>query len=57
MESASLHTYVPYYLLPYGKALTIIEPEVLIERMAEVSLAMVEHYQQMKKAGKAKSEG
>lgn len=57
VESASLHTYVPYYLLPYGKALTIIEPEVLIERMAEVSLAMAEHYQQMKKAGKAESEG
>lgn len=47
MESASLLTYVPYYLLPYGKALTIMEPDVLIKRMAEVSQTMAEHYQQM----------
>ncbi|EES71353.1 hypothetical protein POTG_04058 [Paenibacillus sp. oral taxon 786 str. D14] len=37
LEDASLHTYVPYYLLPYGKALTIVEPDVLIGRMVEVT--------------------
>ncbi len=57
MESAALHTYVPYYLLPYGKALTIVEPDVLIERMAEVSLSMAEHYQRMKTAGVEKKKG
>ncbi|WP_068786482.1 helix-turn-helix transcriptional regulator [Paenibacillus phocaensis] len=57
MESASLHTYVPYYLLPYGKALSIVEPDALLQRMAEVTRQMAEHYQQMKEAGAEEREG
>lgn len=41
----SLRTYVPYFLLPYGRALEIVEPRLLIERMAEVSLEMLKHYE------------
>ncbi|MET3207530.1 UNVERIFIED_CONTAM: putative DNA-binding transcriptional regulator YafY [Paenibacillus sp. PvR008] len=50
----SLKTYVPYFLLPYGKSLEILEPLMLIERMAEVSLEMWKHYEAMpfKKANK-----
>ncbi|MFF2480889.1 helix-turn-helix transcriptional regulator [Paenibacillus sp. NPDC058071] len=41
----SLKTYVPYFLLPYGRALNILEPRMLIDRMAEVSLEMFKHYE------------
>jgi predicted DNA-binding transcriptional regulator YafY len=44
----SLMTYVPYFLLPYGRSLDILEPRLLIERMAEVSLEMSKHYAAMK---------
>lgn len=43
----SLQTYVPYFLLPYGKSLKILEPQILIDRMAEVSLEMFKHYEAM----------
>ena len=44
----SLKTYVPYFLLPYGKSLEIVEPRMLIERMAEVVRGMQEHYETMR---------
>jgi predicted DNA-binding transcriptional regulator YafY len=44
----SLKTYVPYFLLPYGRSLEILEPRLLIDRMAEVSLEMSKHYEAMK---------
>lgn len=47
LQVPSLLTYVPYFLLPYGKALIIKEPEVLIQRMAEVSSGMAAYYQEM----------
>lgn len=47
LDSTSLHSYVPYFLLPYGKALTIAEPESLVLRMAEVSRGIAEHYGSM----------
>lgn len=43
----SLRTYAPYFLLPYGRSLEILEPRMLIDRMAEVSLAMFKHYEAM----------
>lgn len=43
----SLKTYVPYFLLPYGRSLEILEPRMLIDRMAEVSLHMLNHYEAM----------
>jgi len=45
----TMRTYVPYFLLPYGRALTIREPILLMERMAEVAANMAEHYQSMAK--------
>ncbi|WP_248925798.1 helix-turn-helix transcriptional regulator [Paenibacillus hamazuiensis] len=44
----SLQTYVPYFLLPYGRSLTILEPECLVGRMAEVSAEIAAHYAAMK---------
>jgi predicted DNA-binding transcriptional regulator YafY len=44
----SLQTYVPYFLLSYGKSLVIHEPDILIEKMAEVSAGIATHYETMK---------
>lgn len=49
LSSDFLVSFVPYYLLPYGKALTIQEPAILIQRMAEVSEGMAQHYRTMLK--------
>ncbi|MCM3702935.1 YafY family protein [Paenibacillus macerans] len=49
MDSSALYTYVPYYLLPYGKALTIREPDRLVRRMAEICANMAAHYEGMNK--------
>lgn len=46
----SLLTYVPYFLLPYGHAITILEPDVLIARMADISRGLAEHYGAMRAA-------
>ncbi len=52
----SLLSYVPYYLLPYGKSLIILEPDILVEKLAEVSSGITAHYESMKSA-KNKSKG
>mgnify|MGYP001389227856 CR=1 FL=1 len=44
----ALLSYVPYFLLPYGKALVITEPELLLDRMIEVTSGMAAHYQAIK---------
>jgi len=43
----ALSTYVPYFLLPYGRAIDLLEPVSLVARMAEVSRTLAEHYQAM----------
>ncbi|OAB36017.1 helix-turn-helix transcriptional regulator [Paenibacillus glacialis] len=43
----SLLTYVPYFLLPYGKSITIIEPDVLLKKMVEVTSGLGEYYREM----------
>ncbi|MFF2908470.1 helix-turn-helix transcriptional regulator [Paenibacillus sp. NPDC057934] len=49
LEEQSLKTYVPYFLLSYGKSLEILEPRMLIDRMTEVSLEIFKHYEVMQK--------
>jgi predicted DNA-binding transcriptional regulator YafY len=44
----SLTTYVPYFLLPYGRSLDILEPSMLVGRIAEVSMEVAKHYEAMK---------
>ncbi|NEW08976.1 WYL domain-containing protein [Paenibacillus sp. SYP-B3998] len=46
----SLQSYVPYFLLPYGESLVILEPDILIEKLAEISGGVAAHYQSMKSA-------
>lgn len=45
----SLLTYVPYFLLSYGKSITITEPEVLIEKMVNVTSQLGDYYRDMDK--------
>jgi len=42
-ESTMLH-FVPYWLLSYGRAIRVLEPRLLIDRMAQVSFELAEHY-------------
>jgi predicted DNA-binding transcriptional regulator YafY len=45
LDEQSINTFVPYFLLPYGKALNILEPIFLKERLAAVASELVNHYQ------------
>ncbi|HZG81825.1 MAG TPA: YafY family protein [Brevibacillus sp.] len=47
LGTESFLSYVPYLLLPYGKAIRIVEPTVLIKKMVEVAQGMAAHYLQM----------
>ncbi|WP_068616130.1 helix-turn-helix transcriptional regulator [Paenibacillus tuaregi] len=42
----SVRTYVPYFLLPYGKAVSVLEPLELKHKMVEVLTSLLEHYRQ-----------
>ncbi|XEC95789.1 helix-turn-helix transcriptional regulator [Paenibacillus tarimensis] len=46
----SLQSYVPYFLLPYGRSFTILEPDILIEKLVEISCGIATHYESMKSA-------
>ncbi|WP_410769728.1 helix-turn-helix transcriptional regulator [Fontibacillus sp. BL9] len=49
LGQASLSSYVPYFLLTYGRSLKILEPLSLIETMAKVSAGIASHYEEMAK--------
>ncbi|AJS61127.1 helix-turn-helix transcriptional regulator [Paenibacillus sp. IHBB 10380] len=44
-DETSLFTYVPYFLLPYGKALHILEPLALNHRLAAIASELSLHYE------------
>lgn len=44
-EEKSIHLYVPYFLLSYGKSIQIIEPQSLKERLVAIALDLMEYYQ------------
>jgi len=45
VEKESIHSFVPYFLLPYGKSITILEPALLQDKLATISLELYKHYQ------------
>lgn len=47
LGTPSLLSYVPYFLLPYGKSITIVEPDILVEKLAVVSAEIAAHYHSM----------
>jgi len=55
LERSTLHTYVPYFLMPYSTALTI-ESELLVRRMAEAASRMAAHYEAMLSQSQSESE-
>lgn len=44
IDAEAAFKYVPYFLLPYGRAIRVEEPAALVERMAIVTADMAEHY-------------
>lgn len=45
VDKESIHSFVPHYLLSYGKSITILEPTLLQERLATISFELFNHYQ------------
>ncbi|MET4559829.1 putative DNA-binding transcriptional regulator YafY [Lysinibacillus parviboronicapiens] len=45
LEEESIHTYVPYLLLPYGKSIQVLEPSSLKQTIIEVLHDLVHYYQ------------
>lgn len=45
LEEESIHLYVPYFLLAYGKSLQIIEPQSLKEKLVAVASELMAYYQ------------
>lgn len=45
LEEQSIHTYVPYLLLSYGKSIQVIEPQSLKENLVAVASELIEYYQ------------
>ncbi|WP_445012479.1 hypothetical protein [Desulfosporosinus nitroreducens] len=37
--------YVPYFLLSYGKAIQVIEPQSLKQKLVSVATELMEYYQ------------
>lgn len=45
LDERAIHRYVPYFLLSYGKAIQVINPESLKKRMVDVLAELMEYYQ------------
>lgn len=45
LDESSLMTYAPYFLLPYGSSLRIIEPLMLKQKLVTIASNLAAHYQ------------
>lgn len=45
LDERALHAYVPYFLLSYGKAIQVIEPQSLKKKLVSVASELMEYYQ------------
>lgn len=45
LDERSLHAYVPYFLLSYGKAIKVIEPQSLKKKLVSIASELKEYYQ------------
>ncbi len=45
IDKQALHTYVPYFLLSYGRALQVIEPQSLKKKLVSAASELMEYYQ------------
>ncbi|MEK4062880.1 MULTISPECIES: helix-turn-helix transcriptional regulator [Paenibacillus] len=46
LDEASLYSYAPYFLLPYGKALKILEPAALRQKLAAITADLADYYKE-----------
>ncbi|UQZ35141.1 DNA-binding transcriptional regulator [Paenibacillus sp. PK3_47] len=44
LDEASLYSFAPYFLLPYGKALTIVEPASLRQKLSAIAAELAGYY-------------
>ena len=44
LDERAVHTYIPYFLLSYGKAIQVIEPESLKIKLVTIASELVEFY-------------
>ncbi len=45
LDERAVHAYVPNFLLPYGKAIQVIEPQSLKKKLVSVTAELMEYYQ------------
>lgn len=45
LDERALHAYVPHFLLSYGKAIQVIEPQSLKKKLVSVASELMEYYQ------------
>ncbi|GAU76292.1 YafY family protein [Fusibacter sp. 3D3] len=45
IDEEALHAYVPYFLLPYGKAVQIIQPQSLKQKLVSITSELMAYYQ------------
>jgi predicted DNA-binding transcriptional regulator YafY len=45
LDERALHAYVPHFLLSYGKAVQVIEPQSLKKKLVSVASELMEYYQ------------
>ncbi len=45
LDERALHAYVPHFLLSYGKAIQVIEPQSLKKKLASVATELMDYYQ------------
>lgn len=45
IDSNAIHEYVAHFLLPYGKAIQVIEPKSCKEKLYTIALELMEYYQ------------
>lgn len=45
LDEQTMHAYVPYYLLSYGKAIKVLEPLSLKQKLVDVANNLMKHYE------------
>lgn len=45
LDEQSMHAFVPHYLLSYGKAINVLQPLSLKQKLAEIAADLVKHYE------------
>lgn len=45
LDEQSIHTYIPYYLLSYGRAIKVVQPQSLKQKLVEITSNLQRHYE------------